>query len=618
MLCSVTIAGFRITGNAERYKLIEKLRLKGNFLHNTEERYNVGASLIVARRPKVEQPASHYAVCHGCQGQFSIVTIRKHRQRCIGTTNALMSNPALSKRAGGHIHADASDRLVIIFSVMRLDDIVKLIRYDRLLIHFGNFLCEKYRKPQQEEMIRSRLRTLGRLLQVMKTRDPAVTDFESIYSPMLYDLMLASVNELAEFDSVTGEYKTPSLVTTLGTFIPQVGDRLIMDLIKRMEPEKEKNVERYLFLHKNEYSAKVNRVALETQAKKKREKAQPLPTTNDIKLLSEFVVQNMSEALEALRVKYSYANWRRLVQFTLISVQIFNRRRAGEIERVLISDLEQLEKINKTTNPELYESLAPEDREMVHRYSRFVITGKLSRVVPVLVDSVMEESLEMIIKYRASAKVPKKNPHLFGLPGYDIGRFKYERSCQLMREFSTQCGAEFPERLRGTLLRKHMATSCATQNIDENEIVDIANFMGHAEAIHRSHYRQTVVTRDVVGVAKMLLAALGVSAESGTSTDKGDKGKESRQNGTTKNKGKSTKSSTDNIGMARSGQLAQQSEPSTSTETPRSWKRIRIQCPDSDDSSEESSANRPPYKKSRKDGHGKNKVNPRQDSPKGQ
>lgn len=58
---------------------------------------------------------------------------------------------------------------------------IRLIRYDELLITYGNKLCLKYKHQHQQDMIRSRLRLLGRFLQILKKINKNVTDFSSVF-----------------------------------------------------------------------------------------------------------------------------------------------------------------------------------------------------------------------------------------------------------------------------------------------------------------------------------------------------------------------------------------------------------------------------------------------------
>lgn len=141
-----------------------------------------------------------------------------------------------------------------------------------------------------------------------------------------------------------------------------------------------------------------------------------------------------------------------------MSIQLFNRRRAGGVERILIEDFNCYQGIDDETNKDLFKSLDPKSRQIATKYVRFTIRGKLNRTVPVLLDNNLLECVKLILKYREHAKVPVDNPYVFVIQGRLQREFKYLRACNLMRKFSEQCGAEHPDRLRGTKLRKHFGS----------------------------------------------------------------------------------------------------------------------------------------------------------------
>lgn len=72
---------------------------------------------------------------------------------------------------------------------------------------------------------------------------------------------------------------------------------------------------------------------------------------------------------------------------TLTSVHVFNRRRSGDIERILLDDFQNYEKVNKNMNSDIYDSLSKENRKIAERYVRFCIRGKLGCTVPVLLSN---------------------------------------------------------------------------------------------------------------------------------------------------------------------------------------------------------------------------------------
>jgi len=226
-----------------------------------------------------------------------------------------------------------------------------------------------------------------------------------------------------------------------------------------------------------------------------------LPSINDIKIFNAYLKTERTKVLESLQINgFSIDAWRILSETTLISIMIFNRRRAGELERVLIENLENCAAISKEEAPQLHKSLS--------KYVRMTIRGKLGRTVPVLLHEEVLKCMQMIVKYRKHAGVPENNPYIFGEYTPDKKRHKYLRACVLLRKYSIISGVKMPASLRGTMLRKHIATVCMSLDISEHEVNDLADFMGHHEKIHKSHYRQSIITKDLA-ISRLLKYAQG-------------------------------------------------------------------------------------------------------------
>lgn len=117
--------------------------------------------------------------------------------------------------------------------------------------------------------------------------------------------------------------------------------------------------------------------------------------------------------------------------------------------------------------------------------------------------------IEKVLQHREEANVRPANKYVFGIPGTDKTRHAYLRACVLMRKFAKESGVDFPHKLTGTTLRKHIATNCINLNLSENEVVDVANFMGHASKIHHDHYRQPIVSREIMRMSRVLELAQG-------------------------------------------------------------------------------------------------------------
>lgn len=58
-------------------------------------------------------------------------------------------------------------------------------------------------------------------------------------------------------------------------------------------------------------------------------------------------------------------------------------------------------------------------------------------------------------------------------------------------------------------MRKHIATHCIQLNLNDVEVSELATFMGHADKIHKQHYRQPQASRDILKISQYLEAIQG-------------------------------------------------------------------------------------------------------------
>ncbi|XP_063993690.1 uncharacterized protein LOC135171231 isoform X2 [Diachasmimorpha longicaudata] len=508
----------------ERQQIIATIRKNGDYLHNTDKRYNTG-KLLVTRRPNIrmKKTAEDYITCGNCKGQYARSDLRHHFRRCTKRDGrrervAMVKGRKIAARVNERASRDVR---AYIFPYMREDEVVRCIRYDLLITIFANKQCQKYGTNHHlYQMIRARLRLLGRFLLTIRSIDNRISEFSDIFNPRFYDNSIEAVRVVAGFDEVSRTFKTPAVASNLGTLLKHVGDCLRSECIKMEHVEQQRRVEDFLKLLSEDFGTSINRVVTETQTRNNRRKEVILPTTEDIKKLFNLITTERCKCLSDLQEGFSFEVWNQLGKMSLLSLQIFNRRRPGETERILLEDFRSYKGLNHSANKEAYNALSEEGKRLAQKYVRFEIRGKLGRGVPVLVDNEVLECLELIISHREQAGVPPKNDYLFGLPSTDKDRLRYHRACDLMREYSTKCGAEIPSALRGTQLRKHIATRCINLNLTRGEVTDIANFMGHHENIHKNIYRQPVLETDIVKISKILNTAQGFG-ESDDSDDDG-------------------------------------------------------------------------------------------------
>ncbi|KAG5870733.1 hypothetical protein JTB14_021986 [Gonioctena quinquepunctata] len=118
-----------------------------------------------------------------------------------------------------------------ILPVMREDEVMALIRYDELIISYGNALCTKYRLEHMRPMIRTRLRLIGRFLLEIKKIYEGVTDFASVFTPDRFDAAIGAINALAGLDKTKQE--SLSKAFEMGSKLKKCGKHLTTMCISR-------------------------------------------------------------------------------------------------------------------------------------------------------------------------------------------------------------------------------------------------------------------------------------------------------------------------------------------------------------------------------------------------
>lgn len=112
--------------------------------------------------------------------------------------------------------------------------------------------------------------------------------------------------------------------------------------------------------------------------------------------------------------------------------------------------------------------------------------GKGSKPVPILFTKKMQTFIDMLLKVRKTTQVvPECNKYLFANPGsYD----RWLIGSSALRKFAFRGGAKNPDLLSGKF-RKQIATILQLTNFEQNEMEQVARFMGHTEKTHMDFYR---------------------------------------------------------------------------------------------------------------------------------
>lgn len=267
------------TGSERRRNIINALRKRGQFEWNTNAEIN-GGELLTSRRQNPKD-ATDYTTCANCIGSISKTCSTRH---CADDTfEGEGTMLELKRTLEDRYHPDACDDLrTTVFPKMREDQYVHAIRFDWVVVTFGNDLCLNYSPHFQQQLIRTSLRKAGKVLHAAKEIDPGITDFASIYHVKHCNTVIAAIRAVTGFDSKLKEFKSPGTASTLVTLINTIGEVVVTEYMKRDDPENERNAERFLKVFRKDVKAKINKVVAIQQSKIRRRRKENIPSTADI------------------------------------------------------------------------------------------------------------------------------------------------------------------------------------------------------------------------------------------------------------------------------------------------------------------------------------------------
>lgn len=101
-----------------------------------------------------------------------------------------------------------------------------------------------------------------------------------------------------------------------------------------------------------------------------------------------------------------------MAEYTLVHLTVFNRKRPGETQRILIEDYKHYEVIDD----EIFDcdSLS---KEQITKWARIRFTGKLGNNTALLVHRKFGfKAIDLILKYREEGGVNSENRYVFGEP----------------------------------------------------------------------------------------------------------------------------------------------------------------------------------------------------------
>ncbi|XP_039865678.1 uncharacterized protein LOC120720108 isoform X3 [Simochromis diagramma] len=490
----------------ERKSLLEKLRNKGNFKHNAAVLHGGVGPLKVKRRPKIKAVEGKFAHCFYCQGMYVRKDLWRHVRRCPNKPkDDTDKEPGRTKVLGlaltleSQCYPQVSSGVWKVLAVMKQDEIASAVRNDFTVIQFAQSLYNKHgQDPTKYDYIRQKLREAGRLLLCLRT-EFSVHNMEEAIKPANFQRVVQAVKKVSGFDEETLSYKTPSLALKLGHTLHKMSDIIHCRALMTEDEALIKSTDAFKKLYVSKWSEMVSHRALNTLSEAKFNKPSTLPFTEDVRILHHYLQKSAESAFCSLENEATAQNYAQLAQVTLSQIIVFNRRRSGEVSKMRLKSF--LERDKTALHTDVAMGLSEMEQRLCNYFCRIEIMGKRDRNVPVLLTPSMLDALSLLVSRRPDCGICATNIYLFARPR----SMSHYRGMDSLRVHAHQCGAKQPEYLRSTQLRKHVATLSQVLNLKNNELDQVADFLGHDIRVHREFYRLPVPTTQLAKISKLLL-----------------------------------------------------------------------------------------------------------------
>ncbi|XP_064628140.1 uncharacterized protein LOC135487883 [Lineus longissimus] len=535
---------FNLTDKQTKLKEVERIRLKGNFNHNVKILQKGEGELIVARRPIQHRDANEYIPCIHCLAFLHEDEAWRHARVCQFNTKSSGKDDDSrdddgddgddededddnDKNANGYKghsikiqsrifldaattgrdpnSADFADLHSVIISPMRSNVVKTIIKKDTLILKLGAILLNKIGVKRQK-VITQRLRLLGRFLQEFRQlRNNPFIGLSEIICGEHFDSAVKATRNLCCVSKETtmagvSLLNTPSIGLQLGHSLKKCA--LIKHGIGLRTMDKDKSDEAHVFLQlfNAEWTELVSSHALQSLKEKKYNKVELIPVTADLLKLRTFLDRSIVVLEDELRKSPSENSWRRLSEGIFSIVTLFNKRRGGEVAKMVVGCFTNRPNWKENRNEDILLSLSQLEQRLLESLDMVQLPGKRYRKVHLLLKPEWVRPMELLVEKRSQCNVAGQ--YFFAVPGSN----SYLSPWKVLNRFAKDAECTRPDLISTTRLRKYTATVTQILGLKPGELEWLGNHLGHTVEVHKDSYRLHESTIEMAKVSKVLLA----------------------------------------------------------------------------------------------------------------
>lgn len=216
------------------------------------------------------------------------------------------------------------------------------------------------------------MRQLARLLNTINAGLPDSLVFKDYLNAEHFDSVVHATEELCGVLVTADGYRafgTPSLALRLGHLLVKLADVRNGRCLREKDRIGKEDAEDFLTLHKSEWTDAIPCNARRTLKRKKDQQVNFLPLTDDLLKVRNFMLQEMKTPSDTVVSYTTYRTWRRLARVLMSRLILFNKRRGGEVSKLLLSTYVDRPdwKGATTVNAEIMAALQPLEVKLLDR-----------------------------------------------------------------------------------------------------------------------------------------------------------------------------------------------------------------------------------------------------------
>lgn len=486
-------------GDKRRKISFTQLRNKGNFLKSLHDE-----NVVPVRKPNqsADQPTtSSYLPCKYCCGFYNKKYLYRHVKICpLNKERSIRMN---AQSEGQSLLSTYKDNDILrreVFPNMRPDDISFAAKTDPLICAVARRYLKSHHDKHYRVIASRKMRQLAYLVREMKKKIKVKNLMEAL-DPIHFDVIVSCTKIISRYDSETETYGAPSLAAHMGTELKDCIDVAHNMALKRHQSENviTHRLKALKELINTEWRYEVSTLANNDLQQKKWNKPSLIPLAKDLTLLKAYLRNESSKCITALHQNMQdEKSFKCLIEITYVQVLLLNRRRVGELQRMTVNCY--ITNINNESSSEFEKCISESEKVLMKSFKRVIIKGKRARGVPVLFTEDMVKNVDLLIQARQNL-VHHKNIYLFP----NIRTLNSINGSQTIYKHVRLAGVENAAALTSTKLRKHLATMSQLINLSEQDLEQLAEYMGHTSEIHRMHYRLPNDVYQMAKISKLLL-----------------------------------------------------------------------------------------------------------------